>query len=205
MYDGTQYQLLAVDRLCLQAITSVSWTDGNKYVTLTFADGTSSQVTIHPTHTAYTGKPTANQTPGFGDTFDLSQVKTNDFGHVTEMTDRTVKIPNDEATKSAAGLMSAADKTNLDTMSGAFVKQYTKTNPALTLDSATGTCVWTIAKADIGNGDPHEAVCSLRDSSGNEVVADVQYTQSNITITINASTDIAASTYTANILIPVIL
>lgn len=111
----------------------------------------------------------------------------------------------EEATKSAAGLISAADKTKIDTMADAFVKQYTKTNPALTLDSATGTCVWTIAKADLGNGDPREAVCSLRDSSGNEVVADVQYTQSNITITINASAAIAASTYTANILIPVIL
>lgn len=205
MYDGTQYQLLAVDRLCLQAITGVSWTAGNKYVTLTFADGSTSQVTIHPTHTAYTGKPTSNPTPGFGETFTLSQVKTNDYGHVTEMTDRTVKIPNTEATKSASGLMSAADKTKFDTMADAFVKQYTKTNPALTLDTATGTCVWTIAKADLGNGDPREAVCSLRDSLGNEVFADVQFTQSAVIITINASASIAAGAYVAVILIPVAL
>ena len=205
MYDGTNYHLLAVDRSSAAAVTGVSWTAGNKYVTVTHADGSTEQVTIHPTHTAYTGKPTANQTPGFGATFTLSQVKTNDFGHVTEMTDRTVKIPNTEATQSAAGLMSAADKTKLDTMSAACVRQYKKTNPALTLDSATGTCVWTIAKADLGNGDPSQAVCSLRDSSGTEVFADVQFTQSAVVITINASASIAAGAYVAVILIPVTL
>ena len=202
IYDGSYYHLLAIDRLCTAPVTGVSWTAGNKYVTLTFATGNTAQVTIHPTHTAYTGKPTANQTPGFGSTFTVSQVKTNNFGHVTEMTDRTVKIPDTEATQSAAGLMSAADKTKLDTMSSACVRQYKKTNPALTLDSATGTCVWTIAKADLGNGDPSQAVCSLRDSSGTEVFADVQFTQSAVVITINASASIAAGAYVAVILIP---
>lgn len=65
---------------------------------------------------AYTGKPTANQTPGFGDTFTVSQVTSNAEGHVTGMTDRTVQIPNSTATQSAAGLMSSTDKTKLDTM-----------------------------------------------------------------------------------------
>lgn len=205
MYDGTRYHLLAVDRVSKKAVADISWTAGDKHVVVTFADGATANVTIHPTHTAYTGKPTGNQTPGFGDTFTLSQVKTNNFGHVTEMTDRTVKIPDAEASKSAAGLMSAADKTILDDMAGAFVKQYTKTNPALTLDSATGTCVWTIAKADLGNGDPREAVCSLRDSSGVEVFADVQFTQNAVIVTINASASIAAGAYVAVILIPVAL
>lgn len=68
---------------------------------------------VNRTYTAFTGKPTANQTPGFGDTFTLQQIKQSTTGQVSG-TDRTVKIPNTAATTSAAGLMSAADKTKLN-------------------------------------------------------------------------------------------
>ena len=68
----------------------------------------------HPAYTARTGKPTGNQTPGFGSTFTVSQITSDATGHVTAATDRTVKIPDAVATTSAAGLMSAADKTKLD-------------------------------------------------------------------------------------------
>ena len=70
----------------------------------------------HPSYTARTGQPTANQTPAFGDTFSVSQVTSDATGHVTGLTARTVKIPDTIATSSAAGLMSAADKTRLDEM-----------------------------------------------------------------------------------------
>ena len=69
---------------------------------------------VHEYIGALTGNPTANATPGFGSTFTVSQVKTDDAGHVTSLTNRTVKIPNTTATTSAAGLMSATDKTVLD-------------------------------------------------------------------------------------------
>lgn len=69
---------------------------------------------VHPTYTARTGKPTANQTPGFGDTVTVSQITSNTLGHVTGATDRTIKIPDTEASTTAAGLMSADDKTKLD-------------------------------------------------------------------------------------------
>lgn len=72
---------------------------------------------VHPTYTARTGKPTGNQTPGFGGTFQVSQVTSDTSGHITGMTDRTVTIPSSVATTSAAGLMSAADKTKLDGIS----------------------------------------------------------------------------------------
>lgn len=88
-------------------------------ITLT-PDATNDKVTIaasHPTYTAFTGKPTANQTPGFGSTFTISQISQNASGQVSG-TDRTVKIPNATATTSAAGLMSSADKTKLDNISG---------------------------------------------------------------------------------------
>lgn len=106
-----------------------------------------------------------------------------------------------DATQSARGLMSATDKAKLDSMSNALCR-FSVTNPALTYDSQTGTCVWQIAASSIGNGDPRQAICSLRDSNGAEVIADVAYSQTNITITINATASIAAGTYTANILVP---
>lgn len=164
-------------------------------------------VYTHPTHTAYPASgsgaaaPTGNQTPAFGGTFNVPQVVTDGLGHVTAQNTRTVTIPSDTATQSAAGLMSAADKQKLDSLVSVMA-QYSVTNPALTLNSQTGTCVWTIASDSLGNGDPCNAMCSLRDSSGNEIVADVQYTQQAVVITFNASANIAAATYTANILIP---
>ena len=75
--------------------------DANGKITI---DTTSSSYT-HPTYTAITGKPTANQTPGFGQTFTISQITTDSLGHVTGATDRTVKIPN--ATMGAASASAA--------------------------------------------------------------------------------------------------
>ena len=68
----------------------------------------------HPTYTARTGKPTANATPKFGETFTVSQITSDGTGHVTGATDRTIQIPSSTATTSAAGLMSASDKTKLN-------------------------------------------------------------------------------------------
>lgn len=78
----------------------------------------------HPAYTARTGKPTANLTPGFGDTVTVSQITSDASGHVTGATDRTIKIPATAASTSAAGLMSAADKTKLNGIAtGAEVNQ----------------------------------------------------------------------------------
>ena len=48
----------------------------------------------HPSHTAYAGIPTANQTPSFGGTFNVGQVANDASGHVTSQTSRTVTIPS---------------------------------------------------------------------------------------------------------------
>ena len=69
---------------------------------------------IHPAYTARTGAPTANQTPAFGGTFSITQPVSDGSGHITGMNSRTVKIPNNAASASAAGLMSAADKSKLN-------------------------------------------------------------------------------------------
>lgn len=68
----------------------------------------------HPSYTARTGVPTANATPAFGGTFQVTQPASDATGHITSMTSRTIKIPSTAATTSAAGLMSASDKTKLD-------------------------------------------------------------------------------------------
>jgi LysM repeat protein len=64
-------------------------------------------------YTPTTGKPTSNLAPAFGGTVTLSQVKQDINGQVT-VTDRTLTIPGNTATQSAAGLMSAQDKQKLD-------------------------------------------------------------------------------------------
>lgn len=85
----------------------------------------------HPSYTARTGKPTANASPTWGGTFTVSQIKSDSTGHVTDAVDRTITIPSAAATTSAAGLMSAADKTALDSLSsGAVLK--TTVSAALT-------------------------------------------------------------------------
>ena len=77
-------------------------------------NGTWGDAYSHPTRTAVTGKPTANQTPAFGGTATVSQYAFDTNGHISSATDRTIKIPNSTASSSAAGLMSAADKSKLD-------------------------------------------------------------------------------------------
>ena len=72
---------------------------------------------VHPSQTARTGKPTANQTPAFGGTVTVSQVTNDNKGHVTGMTDRTITIPSTTASTTEPGLMSPTDKTKLDSIS----------------------------------------------------------------------------------------
>ena len=61
---------------------------------------------IHPTYTAKTGAPTANQTPVFGGSFTVTQPVSDATGHITGMNSRTVTIPSTAATTSAAGNVS---------------------------------------------------------------------------------------------------
>ena len=68
-------------------------------------DGTwQTALTAHQTYTAFTGKPTTNQTPDFGSTFTIQQISQSTSGQVSG-TDRTVKIPDTAASISAVGLV----------------------------------------------------------------------------------------------------
>lgn len=200
MYDGTRYHLLGTDRSAKNAVTSVSIS--GKVITFTYADGSTSTVTTqdtvytHPAGSAAskTGVPTANQAPGFGGTFKVNQVSTDSTSHVSAVTERTITIPDTEATQSAKGLMSAADKAKLDSVNK-IPASYQIANPSLT--PSNGVATWQITATQIGGDDPASAILILRDSNGNEVIADVAYSSAGITVSINASTTIAAGAYTA--------
>ena len=71
----------------------------------------------HPSYTAATGAPTANQSPGFGGTFSVNQVNRDATGHIGSLTNRTITIPSAVVTTAANGLMSSTDKKKLDAMS----------------------------------------------------------------------------------------
>lgn len=89
-------------------------------ITLT-PDATNDKITIaatdtvytHPSYTATTGVPTKNVAPKFGGKFKVSQPVSDATGHITAIKSRTITIPSSTATTSAAGLMSASDKTTL--------------------------------------------------------------------------------------------
>ena len=99
-------------------------------ITLT-PDATNNKITIaatdtvytHPSYTARTGVPTTNATPAFGGTFSVTQPKSDTTGHITEMNTKTITIPSSTATTSAAGLMSASDKTKLNAMTDFIIEQ----------------------------------------------------------------------------------
>ena len=92
--------------------------ESSEYNLFLKADGTwaapANTVYTHPTYTARTGKPTEDATPGFGETFTVSQITSNTLGHVTGAIERTITIPSSVATTGSAGLMSAGDKEKLD-------------------------------------------------------------------------------------------
>ena len=83
-------------------ITSITQTAVNNY--------------SHPSHTATTGVPTANAAPGFGGSFQVNQIASDNQGHVTSSTTRTITIPATEASASTKGLMTSTQVQNLNSV-----------------------------------------------------------------------------------------
>lgn len=96
------------------ATTSASGLMTAAMVTKLNGIATGANAYTHPTYTARTGVPTANQTPAFGGTFTVSQPVSDGTGHITAVNSRTITIPSAVVTTSANGLMSASDKSKLD-------------------------------------------------------------------------------------------
>lgn len=105
------------------ATTSTSGFMTKDMVTKLNGIATGANAYTHPTYTARTGVPTANQTPAFGGTFTVSQPVSDGTGHITAVNNRTITIPSAVATTSANGLMSASDKSKLDGMVVATVSE----------------------------------------------------------------------------------
>ena len=137
----------------VQVVTGIE-RDAKGHITGITSAGVKNTDTVytHPTFTAITGKPTANQTPGFGDAVTISQVSRNTEGHVSAITDRTITIPSTEATTSAAGLMSSGDKTKLNGIeTGAQVNTVTGVKGNSESSYRVGNVNITAANIGLGN------------------------------------------------------
>ena len=134
-----------------------------------------SVITAHRTYTAFTGKPAANATPGFGESFTISQIAQSTTGQVSG-TDRTVTIPAlPTASTSVAGIVklgtaagtAAQGNHNHDSAYVAKTagvtnvawdstnKKLTKTINGTSSDVVTAATIKTalsLAKADVGLG-----------------------------------------------------
>ena len=95
------------------------------------------------------------------------------------------------ASSSASDTCLATEKAVATAVEGRTQK-FTATNGALT--ASGGVCTWEITNT-IGSADVVCSVCEV--SGGNEVFCDITYTASKITVKINSSSNIAASTYKA--------
>ena len=94
---------------------------GSAITGITMVDGKISSITetpvnnyTHPNHTATTGVPTANATPGFGGTFQVNQISSDSQGHVTLNKAQTITIPQTLASDVDRGLMSPKQFSNLN-------------------------------------------------------------------------------------------
>ena len=100
----------------------------------------------HPSYTARTGKPTANQTPAFGGTATVSQITSDATGHVTAATDRTITIPstlsNGTGTagliKTSSTVTSASGYTACPVISGVPYYKDTNTQAVSSVNGSTG-------------------------------------------------------------------
>lgn len=164
------------------ARTSVSFDGSTTTKALTPKGTFETFLTSHQTYTQVTGKPTGNQTPGFGSTFTISQISQATSGQISA-TDRTVTIPSTTATTSAAGLMSTGDKQNLDALWNMDLVQ-------------SGTATLTAGQTDktisLGNNKIPVSL-SAYDSSGNEIVLDVYRQDSSTSRGFVASINAAVS------------
>lgn len=105
--------------------------------------GTSGSVAISHANSGVTAASkgdTANQTPAFGGTFKVPSGTVNATGHLTAFADHTVTVPDAEASQSAHGLMSAADKKKLDGIeAGATADKGATSAPLMDGTAAVGT------------------------------------------------------------------
>lgn len=95
------------------------------------------------------------------------------------------------ASSSASDSCLASEKAIATAVEGR-TRKITESNPSLTATS--GVCTWSVTNS-IGSAD---VICSIREvSTGNEVMCDITYGASTITVKINSSSNISAGIYKA--------
>jgi hypothetical protein len=128
--NGNTYLRLFDDDTARQSINIVG-SNGNSVT----SDANGKITVAHPTYTELTGKPAADATPDFGGTFTVSQVKVDSTGHVTEVTDRTITIPNTTAGGSYGLVKNGTN--GVVTVSGGIISAVKKATEASKLGSNT--------------------------------------------------------------------
>ena len=115
----------------------------------------------HPSYTARTGIPTASQTPAFGGTFSVNQIKSDATGHVTAATSRTITIPstlsNGSGTvgliKTTSEVTSSSGYTACPVISGVpYYKPSTYTHPTSGVTAGTYRSVTVDANGHVTEG-----------------------------------------------------
>ena len=100
---------------------------------------TSGTINLTKVVTAGSGGSSSNQSPGFGGTASVPYFTFDAYGRITASSNKTITIPNSAATASAAGLMSAADKTIVSGIStGASLPYATASNKGAIRVSVSG-------------------------------------------------------------------
>ena len=132
----------------------------------------------------------ANATPAFGATFDVPYVTVDAKGHVTSGKTNTVAIPNNTASSSTAGLMSA----------DAYNKLYSLVSSSIQTKTGTLSTGSTVLSLPISPEYPAEIInVSVRTPSGETVVADVDIDPSgstvDVTIAQGYSTDLMVTVW----------
>lgn len=79
-------------------------------------DGVQAGAEVNRTYGVRTGEPTTARAPMFGSFVTVSQVKQDASGQIS-LIDRTIRIPDNDATTATHGLMSTSDKTKLNNVS----------------------------------------------------------------------------------------
>lgn len=164
-----------------KGLSTNDYTSAEKTKLAGIAEGANAYV--HPSYTARTGKPTANQTPGFGGTFTVSQITSDSTGHVSSVIDRTVTIPNTVfkgavTTAGTAGLVPApamADGPYSYLSSGGDWKTFTDKYVQVSLDTTTKAYLLATTTAPVsGQSAQHTAVADTGvylDTSGGKLTA----------------------------------
>lgn len=132
----------------------------------------------------------SNATPAFGTTFDVPYVTVDVKGHVTSGKTNTVTIPNNIASSSSAGLMSA----------DAYNKLYSLVSSSIQTKTGTLSTGSTVLSLPISPEYPAEIInVSVRTPSGKIVVADVDIDPSgstvDVTIAQGYSTDLMVTVW----------